>query len=67
MTLTCRNCGQEVHVPITPDQKARVESRFKTGEYIQDILPEISDELREMFISRTCPTCWRLIFPEEED
>ena len=29
---------------------------------IQDIFPEMSSDLREMFVSGMCPTCWDKVF-----
>ena len=32
--------------------------RWKTGEYIQTALPNLSADDREFLISKTCPTCF---------
>lgn len=35
-------------------------------EYIQDAMPELSPDEREMLISGVCPKCWDKMFPKEE-
>ena len=41
---------------------------WKDGsEYIQDIMPELSADDRELLISNTCGNCWIEIFGTEED
>lgn len=34
--------------------------------YIQDLLPDFTDEQREELISGTCPECWKKLFQETE-
>lgn len=35
--------------------------------HIQDALPEVSPEDREMIVSKMCDTCWYDLLPKEED
>lgn len=40
---------------------------WQRGDYIQDAMPELSADDREMLISGTCPKCWDELFPSDED
>lgn len=37
-------------------------NRWKNGELIQDVLPELSADERELLISGTCGKCWDAMF-----
>ena len=37
---------------------------WQQGELIQNALPELSADDRELLISHTCPKCWVEMFPE---
>jgi hypothetical protein len=37
-------------------------NRWKKGELIQDVLPELSADERELLISGTCGKCWDAMF-----
>ena len=64
VSIKCKECGKEYKFDITKEQY----NKYISGEYlITDIFPEISSELREMFISRICPDCWNKIFSEYEE
>lgn len=64
VSIKCKECGKEYKFDITEEQY----NKYISGEgLIQDIFPEISSELREMFISRICPDCWNKIFKEYEE
>ena len=56
--FTCHCCGDKVvvHVP-----RAGFIKRLK-GAKIQDAFPDLKPEIRELFISGPCDTC----FPKEE-
>lgn len=47
MKVTCVFCGNNVEVPITEEQYERIVNR---DDLIQNIVPELSPEYREMFI-----------------
>lgn len=34
------------------------------GVFIQDAMPYLAPELRELFISSTCPNCWSRLCPD---
>ena len=59
--LECVGCSQES--AINADQRD-VES-WRDGELIQDAMPYLDADQREMFISGTCPTCWTKMFGED--
>lgn len=64
VSIKCKECGKEYKFVITEEQYIK----YTRGEsLIQDILPEFSSELREMFISQICPDCWKKIFGEYEE
>jgi hypothetical protein len=37
------------------------------GALIQDAMPDVSRDMREMFISGTCPKCWDAMFNNEDE
>jgi hypothetical protein len=37
------------------------------GEYIQNALPELSNDDRELLMTGTCSECWDRVFPEEDE
>lgn len=66
----CVCCRKEVIVPFTDRDLEGYERRFMNGEriLIQDALPNVPRELRELFLSGLCPTCWdNLYAPNDED
>lgn len=59
--LKCRKCGT-IHVVVIPmdDYKA-----WKSGcILIQDAMPYLDPDVREMFLSGWCGTCWDKLFNE---
>jgi uncharacterized protein YqfB (UPF0267 family) len=40
---------------------------WQQGELIQNALPELSVDQRELLISGICPKCWDEMFPSDED
>ena len=57
VSIKCKICGKE----------HKFDKYVNKEDLIQNIFPEISSELREMFISRICPDCWNEIFGEHEE
>ena len=53
---------------ITEDQLERIENRFDTGDYIQDIAPMLTPEQREFLMTGITPEVWdeRMLPPDEE-
>lgn len=57
----CPNCGTLQRVECDADGY----EKWCNGEgLIQDMLPELDPEEREVLISGICPECWNNIFPE---
>ena len=61
--VKCPHCNDfsEVAVPVEGFR------RWQAGEYIQDALPELSCDDREILISGICPDCWADIFGEDDE
>lgn len=58
----CRMCGKVkvVKVPQAGYQK------WMDGALIQDALPNVSADDRELMISKTCPSCFEELFSDDE-
>lgn len=52
--LVCQVCSVERRIEPT----IRGWVRWRGGIHIQHALPELTEDDREMLISRTCPECW---------
>lgn len=63
MLATCGVCGKSEDVPVSSDQLAR----WKSGELIQRVMPELSSAQRELLISGICGTCFDVMFKDEDD
>ena len=60
---TCRQCGTTVQISVIgPDY-----DRWKSGELIQDAMPYLSPDEREILISGTCGPCFDRMFCEGDD
>ena len=62
-SVRCDHC-EKVH---TFGYSAQGFALWKNGELIQNALPELSAEERELLISRTCGDCWDEMFPEDSE
>ena len=63
LAVKCRVCKETSNVIV-------IQSEFQAwtgGKLIQDAMPSLSSDDREMLISQTCPRCWDQIFPEESE
>lgn len=62
----CTVCHKDIEIEMT-EQEYENFQKWQNGEisHIQDAIPTIPDENREMFISGICPTCWSDIFNNE--
>lgn len=58
----CPHCGIASTMPLAEEVITRLNNRFASGELIQDILPAMSLEQREMIITGTHPECWDAMF-----
>lgn len=59
--VRCRICGEVYYIAIDP---VDVE-RWQNGELIQNAMPYLSADERELIISGTCGQCWGKMFGEE--
>ena len=58
--LECVRCSKENAIDANPRD---VES-WRDGHLIQDAMPYLDADQREMFISGICSTCWNKMFGE---
>jgi hypothetical protein len=58
--IKCRSCKEASKFDITTKQWLSI----KRGELIQNVLPNLSVDERELFISKTCGTCYDRMFAE---
>ena len=56
--LECVTCSQEKSIEANPRD---VES-WRDGELIQNAMPYLDADQREMFISGVCDSCWSKIY-----
>ncbi len=56
--VTCTTCRKEKIIPMTSEQYIRLDYGLSQGIHIQDVVPDLAPEWREMFISGMCPDCW---------
>lgn len=63
--VNCPYCGKESNVLLTPEQWSRY-NRYLSGKgHIQNALPDLSAEERELLITGICEECWKKL--EEDD
>ena len=61
--ITCTCCRQPVEIPgVDANTLTAIQVGRAMGMSIQEIVPELSPDYREMFISEICPTCWDNMF-----
>jgi hypothetical protein len=63
VAVPCVKCKNTQEVPVDFEGFQALQS----GEYIQEALPELDADMRELFISGICPKCWDEMFPSDED
>ena len=61
--VACRFCGSVYELSIAPSDV----TRWRSGEFIQDAMPYLTAEERELLISGTCNDCWEEMLGQEED
>ena len=60
--IECISCHKEQPVKVTGPEMYALQTSSKK---IQDILPNHSPDVRELFVSGCCGFCWKEIFSEE--
>ena len=58
----CVVCGVETQLAVDRE----LYRRWRGGEYIQTVFPDLSGDERELMISGTHSVCWERLFAEEE-
>jgi hypothetical protein len=62
LTVLCRTCKNETTMMVNITDVAD----WKLGKYIQDAMPYLSADERELCISQTCGVCWDEMFGDCE-
>lgn len=63
----CPMCGKESVVSITPKQEIGY-LFFREGiGHIQDLLPDLSANDREILMTGICPDCWKKMEDDEDE
>ena len=65
VNVPCGFCHTEYKVEMTESQFNELMAPHRR--HIQDIIPELSPEMRELFISGMCPKCWDKLFSFEDE
>ena len=63
VAVPCRLCNE------AKDLTVNIEGfiAWQGGELIQNALPELDADQRELLISGICPKCWEQMFPSDEE
>jgi hypothetical protein len=66
--ITCTCCKKPVEIPgVDAEKLEAIQVGRSMGMSIQSIIPEVSPDYREIFISGICPTCWDNMFGSDEE
>ena len=65
VTVPCSFCNAKYAIKMTAAQFNELQSPHRR--HIQDIIPELAPEMRELFISGMCPKCWDKLFSFENE
>ena len=65
VAVPCSFCHTEYPIQMTQGQFDDLQSPYRR--HIQDIMPELAPEMRELFISGMCPKCWDKLFGFEDE
>ena len=60
IVAVCRKCGTSHNLLVNINDVAA----WKSGTYIQDAMPYLSADERELCISQTCGVCWDEMFSD---
>ena len=61
-TRPCQMCGKTSVVRLDEEKF----NRWRQGEHIQNVWPEMSADNREVLISGTHPACWDRLFADAD-
>lgn len=59
VSIRCLACKKTQTVALTPGELSRIEHRRETGEMIQDIIPHLPADTRELFVTQVCGNCFK--------
>ena len=63
MSITCKHCNTEYNIMVNPEHILQ----WQAGNgYIQDIMPYMPADERELLISKICSDCWNEMFESNE-
>lgn len=62
--INCTECGGEFIIPCTKEQAHDLRTRSKC---IQNIFPDVSADMRELFLSGMCGKCFDEMFGLDEE
>ena len=67
--IQCITCGEWIPIIGVPFDKAQAFNSLprRARPFVQDQFPNLSPDIREMFISAICPSCWIKTFGEPEE
>ena len=65
VNVPCGFCNAKYSIVMTESQFNELMSPHRR--HIQDIIPELAPEMRELFISGMCPKCWDKLFSFEDE
>ena len=58
MEIACCECDVVVDVPVLNSEF----EAWQNGELIQNAMPDLNNDDREMLMSKICPKCWDEMF-----
>ena len=63
VAVPCRSCKEVTDLTVNIEGFIA----WQGGELIQNALPELDADQRELLISGICPKCWEQMFPSDEE
>ena len=63
ISRTCRSCGESISLMVNGQDVVD----WQGGKYIQDAMPYLSADERELLISGTCGPCFDKMFGDSEE
>lgn len=63
LVVRCGLCGTDCELTVPADEW----EAYTNGKFIQDALRSLTDDERELLLSRTCDSCWKRIFRDENE
>ncbi len=59
--IQCKKCNKLINIPYNQDAV----NKWKAGALIQDVMPNLNADQRELLISGICGPCYDQMFSEE--